>query len=178
MMCPTPIYLPAVSVECEVLSALMRNLRQEKSLALMMRGFFFGQELNILQAAKTLVYSYPFFPDVSAGAVAYAAVSGLEANALSCACPSQASPYSPTHHLPAVTDAHRHYGQPTINASSLPSSCSQTRSHPLCLSDTPPTLACSSCLQAVAIIAALQSDLQVQQLHQGGALGALALTGL
>jgi hypothetical protein len=43
------LILPAVPVECEVLTSLMRNLRQEKSLALMMRGFFFGQELSILQ---------------------------------------------------------------------------------------------------------------------------------
>ncbi|KAJ9517305.1 hypothetical protein QJQ45_016673 [Haematococcus lacustris] len=53
-------------VECAVLESLMRNLRQEKSLALMLRGFMFAQVCTLLQSARMMVHSYPFFPNVTA----------------------------------------------------------------------------------------------------------------
>lgn len=55
-----------VSPECEVMKALLRNVRKEKSTHLLMRGFLLGQSCSNTQFARAAVYSYPFFPDSTA----------------------------------------------------------------------------------------------------------------
>ncbi|KAG2450214.1 hypothetical protein HYH02_000315 [Chlamydomonas schloesseri] len=55
-----------VPPEAEVLPALSRNLRKEGAAHLLLRGFMFGRTLSILQAARVMVHSYPWFPNATA----------------------------------------------------------------------------------------------------------------
>lgn len=55
-----------VPPEAEVLPALSRNLRKESAAHLLLRGFMFGRLLSILQAARVMVHSYPWFPNATA----------------------------------------------------------------------------------------------------------------
>jgi hypothetical protein len=55
-----------VPPEAEVLPALSRNLRKESAAHLLLRGFLFGRTLSILQAARVMVHSYPWFPNATA----------------------------------------------------------------------------------------------------------------
>ncbi|KAG2450216.1 hypothetical protein HYH02_000317 [Chlamydomonas schloesseri] len=63
-----------VPPEAEVLPALSRNLRKESAAHLLLRGFFFGCTLSILQAARAMVHSYPWFPNATALIAAAAGV--------------------------------------------------------------------------------------------------------
>ncbi|KAG2450215.1 hypothetical protein HYH02_000316 [Chlamydomonas schloesseri] len=55
-----------VPPEAEVLPALSRNLRKEGAAHLLLRGFMFGRSLSLLQAARVMVHSYPWFPNATA----------------------------------------------------------------------------------------------------------------